>query len=187
MPSAALTRWQNDRMLRLTEMDTHCVDAAARVPPNPLLAEESLLGYAMLLSGHFQGFCRELYKECSQLVAASVPPALRVTVDTQFSAELSLNSGNPTVDTIRKDFERFGFTLDFAADPVNGPRVTHLGELNKWRNAIAHQKPGPPRGVPPLTLAGVQAWRVSCNGLAIWLDGIMYNEMSRLLGAAPPW
>ena len=44
------------------------------------------------------------------------------------------------------DFERFAFTLDFDVDPANGPRVTHLGHLKEWRNAIAHQKAGTSAG-----------------------------------------
>ena len=185
MPSASLLHWQNDRMPRLAAMDAHCVAAAALAPPNPHLAEESLRSYVMLLSGHFQGFCRDLYTECSQVLVLSLAAGVQATVQSQFSAELKLNSFNPTVDTIRKDFERFGFTLDFDAEPANSPRVTHLGQLNKWRNAIAHQKASAPTGVPPLTLPAVQAWRVSCDGLATWLDSIMYNEMQRILGAAP--
>ena len=184
MPSASLLRWQNDRRSRLAEVDAHCA-AAALAPPRPLLAEESLRAYAMLLSGHFQGFCRDLYAECAQIFAAHVPAGLQAAVQMQFIAELKLNTSNPTVETIRKDFERFAFTLDFRADPANGPRVTHLGEMNKWRNAIAHQKATAPPGVPPLALGGVQAWRLSCDGLAAWLDGIMYNELRGILGVAP--
>ena len=70
-----------------------------------------------------------------------------VTVQMQFTSEMRLNSNNPTVDTIRKDFERFGFTLDFAADPANSLRVTHLGQLNRWRNAVAHQTEIAPAGL----------------------------------------
>ena len=184
MPSTSLLRWQNDRQLRLAAVDAHCA-AAAPYPPTPLLAEESLRGYVMLLSGHFQGFCRNLYTECAQLCTIHVPPRLQATVQVQFSAALCLNTNNPNVDTIRKDFERFGFSVHFAADPANGPRVTHLGQLNKWRNAIAHQAASAPAGVPPLTLTAVQAWRVSCDGLADWLDAVLYNEMSRILGVAP--
>ena len=185
MPSASLLRWQKDRQLRLAEVDAHCAAAATLRPPNPLLAEESLRGYVMLLSGHFQGFCRNLYTECAQLCALRVPLALQATVQVQFSAALCLNTNNPNVDTIRKDFDRFAFSLDFAAEPANGPRVTHLGHLNKWRNAIAHQAASAPGGVPPLTLAAVQGWRVSCDGLAVWLDAILYNKMSHVLGVAP--
>ncbi len=185
MPSASLLRWQNDRRSRLAEVDAHCAAAAALAPPRPLLAEESLRAYAMLLSGHFQGFCRDLYVECVQIFATHVPAHLQGAVQMQFSAGLKINSSNPTVETIRKDFERFAFILDFRADPANGPRVTQLGEMNKWRNAIAHQTATAPPGVPPLTLAGVRAWRGSCDGLAVWLDGIIYNELGGIFGVAP--
>ena len=185
MPSAALRDWQNDRMPRLAEIDAHCVSTLALVPPNPRLAEESLRAYVMLLSGHFQGFCRDLYTECGQLFTANVAPAMQLAIQLQLVAELKLNNNNPTVETIRKDFERFALRLDFRTEPANAPRVTHLGQLNKWRNAVAHQKAGAPAGVPPLVLAGVQSWRTSCDELATWLDGIMYNEMQQVFGIAP--
>lgn len=201
MSSAALTRWQTERMIRLGHTDAHCFALFAPRPPAlpvaaapvalaapALLAEESLQGYVMLLSGHFQGFCRDLYTECSQICAAVVPVGLRGTVQTQFAAELKLNTANPTVENIRKDFERFGFLLDLvAADPANPVRITHLGHLNYWRNAVAHQKATPhPPGVPPvLTLSDIQIWRASCDGLATSLDDIMRKELQRMLGAAP--
>jgi hypothetical protein len=169
----------------LVEVDAHCAAVALLVPPKPLLAEESLRAYAVLLSGHFQGFCRDLYTECAQIIASRMPVALQITIQTQLTAELNINSSNPTVDTIRNDFQRFAFTLDFNTDPANGPRVTHLGHLNKWRNTVAHQKPNAPAGVPALTLSAVQSWRASCDGLAVWLDAIMYNQMIVMLGTAP--
>jgi hypothetical protein len=175
-------------MPRLAETDAHCSALLAAAPPHPLLAQESLQGYVMLLSGHFQGFCRDLYTECTQVCAATVPPDLRATIQAQFAAELKLNAANPTVPNIRKDFERFGFLLDLAAaDPANPARLTHLGHLNYWRNAAAHQRATPPpAGVPPaLVLGDVQNWRSSCDGLATSLDHIMDGELLRILGAAP--
>ena len=200
MPSAALTRWQNDRMLRLGHMDAHCAalfapaapsfpPAAPVAPPSPPpLAHESLQGYTMLVSGHFQGFCRDLYTECAQLCAAAAPTTMRTKLQAQFAAALALNTGNPTHETIRKDFERFGFSLDLdGAAPGNSQCVTHLGHLNFWRNHVAHQKGSPPpTGVPTLlTLANIQVWRASCNRLAISLDDIMKQELGRILGVAP--
>jgi hypothetical protein len=188
MPSVALTQWTNDRMARLAQVDAQCAAVAVLVPPNPTLLDESLRGYTMLLSAHFQGFCRALYTECAQLVAAAVPAALLATAQAQFSAKLSLNTSNPTIETIRSDFERFGFTLDLAtADPANPLRVTHLGHLNYWRNTAAHHKTTPPPpGVPTaLTLADVRNWRASCDGLAASLDAIMHNELTGMLGVAP--
>lgn len=139
MPSAALIRWTNDRMLRLAEIDKHCTAVQTLAAPNPFLAEESLSGYVMLLSGHFQGLCRDLYTECSQILVATMPIALQGTVQAQFFAELKLNSNNPAAETIRKDFERFAFTLDFHSEPANALRLTRLGHLNKWRNAVAQE------------------------------------------------
>lgn len=158
-------------------------------PPGPSpLADESLQGYVMLVSGHFQGFCRDLYTECAQLCAAAVPASMRTTIQAQFAAGLALNTGNPITENIRKDFERFGFLLDLgAADPGNPQRVTHLGHLNYWRNHVAHQKASPPpAGVPAvLTLVDIQTWRASCDGLATSLDDIMSQKLLRILGAAP--
>ena len=101
MPSAALSRWQTDRMSRLGHTDAHCValfaaPLAAAAPgaasPAPPLAQESLQGYVMLLSGHFQGFCRDLYTECAQICAATVPAGLLATMQAQFAAQLKLNT-----------------------------------------------------------------------------------------------
>jgi hypothetical protein len=36
-----------------------------------------------------------------------------------------------------------------------------------------------------LTLADIQTWRASCDGLATSLDAIMRQEMTRILGVAP--
>jgi hypothetical protein len=189
MPSVALTRWQTDRMPRLGHLDEHCVALFALPPAGPpQLAEESLQGYVMLVSGHFQGFCRDLYTECAQLCAAAVPATMRTTIQAQFAAELCLNKGNPTAEHIRKDFERFSFLLDLAgAAPGNPQRVTHLSHLNFWRNVVAHQRAStPPPGAPVvLTLGDIQAWRASCDGLATSLDNIMRQELTRILGAAP--
>lgn len=185
MPSIALTHWTNDRMPRLAEVETHCAAVHALSVPNPFLAEETLAGYVMLLSGHFQGFCRDMYSECCQIVNVAIPAVLQATFQLQFSAELKLNSNNPTVEAIRKDFERFDLSLDFQSDPRNAPRLTHLGHLNKWRNIVAHKKATLPVGIPPLSLPAVRDWRRSCDGLASWLDAKMYRELQRILSASP--
>jgi hypothetical protein len=39
--------------------------------------------------------------------------------------------------------------------------------------------------MPSVALAAVQGWRNACDGLAMWLNGIMYVEMQRILGTAP--
>src|SRR5580700_5447902 len=115
MPSAAFNHWQNDRMPRLNEVDAHCAVVLASVPPNPTFLDETLRGFVLHLSAHFQGFCRNLYTECSQIWIAAIPLRLQATAQAQFSAQLGLEKGNPTYDNIKKDFNRFGFLLNVQA------------------------------------------------------------------------
>jgi hypothetical protein len=172
-------------MPRLTDFESQCAASLGLVPPQPNLVEENLRGYVLLLSAHFQGYCRDLYSECSQIVVARVRTTLQGLMLTQFSSHRKLDHGNPNIQNIRDDFERFGFTLDLvAADLANGPRLTHLGELNRWRNVAAHHG-SIPLGFPVLTLPLLQMWRQSCNGLAVSLDAIAYNQLRRILRRMP--
>src|SRR5207237_7965639 len=108
-----------DRTPRLHEVDAHCAVVLALVPANPTFLDETLRGYVLHLSAHFQGFCRDLYTECSQILIAAIPPGLKATAQAQFSAQLALEKGNPSHDNIKRDFNRFGFLLDLhAANPA---------------------------------------------------------------------
>ena len=184
MPSASLHYWVNDRMPRLNEIDTQCAASQALAPTNPRLGEENLRGYVVLLSAHFQGFCRDLYTESAQITVSKVRASLQVLIQDQFTAHRSLDQGNPNLHNLRKDFERFGFTLNLAAaDPGNPSRLQHLTELNRWRNIAAHHGTVPASGLP--LLAELHVWRNSCDGLAASLDMIMYNQLRRILRRAP--
>jgi hypothetical protein len=183
MPSTALQTWQNDRLPRLAHIDAQCAVSLATVPPNPHLVDENLRGYVILLSAHFQGFCRDLYTEGAQVIASKTRPSLRLLIQTQFTTKMKLNHGNPNVENIREDFERFGFALDLAANPANVPRLAHLAALNRWRNIAAHHGKVP-AGVP-LNLPLLQAWRISCDGLATSLDASLYNALRGILRRSP--
>jgi len=185
MPSASLLRWQNDRIPRLHQVGLQTAAALAAVPPNALLIDENLRGYVLLLSAHFQGFCRDLHTECAQIVASKVRRTLKALIQQQLTAHRKLDHGNPTVQNLKGDFDRFNFNLDLAAaHPANPVCLTDLGILNKWRNVAAHHSTIP-AGIPPLSLPILQAWRNSCDSLATSLDGIMYNGMRKLLRRAP--
>jgi hypothetical protein len=188
MPSNALTQWQNDRMVRLNDVAAQCAAALALVPPNPNLADEDLRGYVMLLSAHFQGFCRDLHTECVQVLTATVAPAMQVMFQRQCATGRELDGANPRYETLRRDFERFDLDLaaELAADPANPGRVAQVGHLNAWRNYAAHHRALPPAHGGPFVLATVRGWQVACDGLAAELDRIMYNRLRALTGA-PPW
>jgi hypothetical protein len=188
MPSKSLTDWQTRRLTRLNEIEAQCAATLAIVPPNPDLADENLRGYVMLLSAHFQGFCRDLYTEGSQFVTSSVPLSMQFLVQQQCATGLELNGANPRYSTIRRDFERFGFDLgsELAMDPSNAPRVTLIDHLNAWRNYAAHHKLLPPAAGGPFILATVRDWKGACDGMAAELDRIVYNQLVKQVGQ-PPW
>ena len=171
-------------MLRLGEVDAQCAACLLLAPPRPTLAEENLRGCVLLLSGHFQGFCRDLYRECAQVVVSKVRVRLRPLLQVQFTAHMKLDHGNPNLQNLRDDFERFGFTLDLAAAPANPARLQDLAVLGRWRNVAAHHGTVP-AGIPSLGLPSLRVWRASCDGLATSLDDIMYNQVRRILRRAP--
>ena len=72
MPSASLRYWLSDRVLGLKEIETQCAASQAHAPPNPRLWEENTAGYMVLLSAHYQGFCRDLYSESAQIIVSRV-------------------------------------------------------------------------------------------------------------------
>ena len=86
---------------------------------------------------------------------------------------------------IKRDFNRFGFLLDLQV--TNAGQITDLGHLNAWRNKAAHQGTKPLAGgvAAALTLPLLQAWKSSCDGLAVSLDGKMQVELTLMTGAAP--
>jgi hypothetical protein len=187
MPSTSLQRWNTDRMSRLGHLDAQCAASLAAASPNPQLIDENLRGYVVLLSAHFQGFCRDLSTEATQAIVSRVRPTLQVLIQAQFSARCALDHGNPNLENLRKDFQRIGpaFQLHaaFQADPANALRLQHLAALNEWRNIAAHHGTIPPTS--PLNLPLLQTWRLSCDGLATSLDGIVYNQVKRTLRRQP--
>jgi hypothetical protein len=184
VPSTSLLYWQNDRMPRLQQIDLQCAASLAAALPNAHLIDENLRGHVVLLSAHFQGFCRDLYTEAAQVIVSRVRPSLQKLIQGQFTSHRKLDRGNPTSDNLKMDFKRFGFALDLGIDPANVSRLDDLSALNKWRNVAAHQGPTVPVGVS-LDLPSLRSWRTSCDGLATSLDAILYNQLRRILRRVP--
>lgn len=184
MPSASLKVWRGSRVPCLAELAAQCASTAALAPPNPRLAEENLLGWVLLLSAHFQGFCRDLHTEAGQAISSRVRKTLAPVVHRAFVIDRALDRGNPTLVNLKADFLRYGVLLDLAAaDPANHTRLACLSLMNTWRNIAAHHTPIPPTGLP--TVADVQDWQAACDGLAVSLDRVLYDGLRTLLRRAP--
>lgn len=146
----------------------------------------------LLLSSHFQGFCRDLYCEAADhLVAHLAPPVrLRAVMREQFTVGLKLNHGNPTPGNLGADFGRLGFRLWDeleAHDAKSADRKLKLRAMCDWRNAIAHYDfdPGRLGDRSGVRLAEVRLWRSACNALATSLDAVVRAQLVVLVGAAP--
>lgn len=195
MPSHALIRWQTDRLARLNRIEAQNVAVNAALPPDPALIDENLRGFVLLLSAHFQGFCRDLHTECIQAASNAVPAPMLLMFQTLCEQGRELARANAKYSSIKSDFERFDFDLTSAltADPAlpmatlatNQAHITRVDHLNAWRNYAAHHNPLPPPAGGPFALPTVLIWKDSCNGLATELDRVMYNRLMTLTGAAP--
>jgi hypothetical protein len=184
MSSVALAHWRSTRLRNLAEVDAQCENTISGSPLNQRLAEENIRGYVMLLSAHFQGFCRDLYTECTQIVSSKIRASLQALLQEQFTSKCALDHGNPNYHNLKQDFGRFGFKLNLAhAMPGNDIRLEHLSALNEWRNVAAHHGVVPPNGLPGLS--DLRMWRDSCDTLAGSLDSVMYNQLRRLLRRVP--
>lgn len=172
-----------ERLASLEELDLQCAASLESRDRKPRLAEENVRGYVVLLSAHFQGFCRDLYAECAQIVASKVRPSLQLLIQSQFTAQYALQHGNPNLQNLKRDFSRFGIQLDLSVEQESISRLRHLAELNEWRNIAAHHGLVPHGGVP--TLATLRDWRSACDDLATILDRIMYNQLRKLLRRQP--
>jgi hypothetical protein len=139
-----------------------------------------------MLSAHFQGFCRDLYTEAAMAVVRTLPTPLTTLARGQFIAQIALGTGNPNLQNLIRDFDRFGIGLKAELDavPANGLRLNHLALLNQWRNHIVHHGDNAPPG-PPLDLSMARAWLASLDGLAAELDRIVYDYFRTTLGITP--
>jgi hypothetical protein len=148
--------------------------------------------YALLLSSEFQGFCRDLPTEGAAAVAGVLPSInLQTLMRDGLVLGRKLDTGNPNPGNIGADFNRFGlsfWSLVDAAHPRNPRRKALLEELNRWRNAIAHNAFDPSMlrsGRPRLSRADVRRWRKACDGLARWFDRVMRGRLRAVTGTDP--
>lgn len=186
VPSAAFLRWDTAGQQALDEIEAahRAIGGAGRGRRFATLRVNH--AYAMLLSSQFQGFCRDLHSEAVQVIVATLPLALQDVVTGGLVNARRLDHGNPNPGNLGEDFGRFGtrfWPAVNALDRRNAQRQAALEELNKWRNAIAHQdwsKVG-----PHLRIGQVRAWRSACRALSSAFDRVVGAQLATLGGAAP--
>src|SRR5207247_83433 len=98
-----------------------------------------------------------------------------------------LDRQNAHAGTIGPDFQRLGFSAKSfydvlkALDRRNANRLTNLEDLNKWRNAVAHQD-FTQVGGSALRLQLVRKWFNSCDKLTQEFDISMRDHLKSIIG-----
>jgi hypothetical protein len=190
MPSTALDQWRTIRAGALDELEQAHASVGGSGPGRRYATQQINQAYAVLLSSHFQGYCRDLHTEYVEHMVESLGTInWRATLLGEFTRARKLDTGNANPGNIGADFNRLGIEFWKAVlgrDPKHGARRDQLEELNKWRNAIAHQAFDPQQiGNPVLHVARVRQWRKVCERLAFEFDAVMREHLRSLLGAAP--
>ena len=176
VPSNSILRWRGPAQADLNDIvEAHASVAGIQRGRRAATAQVTQ-AYAVLLSSHFQRFCRDLHTEAvDQVVGALADPWVRPIVTNRLSEGRKLDTGNPTPGHIGSDFNRLQFSLWATMTQLDartpGRRV-RLERLNRWRNAIAHQDFAAKReldlggGRTDLRLGDVTDWRDREGGTA---------------------
>lgn len=195
VPSNSLLRWRGPVRADLDDIvDAHASVAGVARGRRAATAQVTQ-AYAVLLSSHFQRFCRDLHSEAIEHVAASLAePWARPIMKLRLTEGRKLDTGNPNPGNIGSDFNRFGFNLWSRMadlDKRTPGRKSKLERLNRWRNAIAHQDFGDTVGLDldggrtDLRIADVAGWRTACDQLASTMDAAVLAHLSALVGGSP--
>ena len=195
VPSNSLARWRGAAQADLDDIvDAHASVAGVGRGRRAATAQVNQ-AYVMLLSSHFQRFCRDLHTEAiDHLAGALADPWARPIFANRLTEGRKLDVGNPNPGNIGSDFGRLRCNIWPAmaqTDARTAGRRLRLERLNRWRNAIAHQDFG---GKADLDLGGgrselrfgdVEDWRRACDQLAGTMDAAVAVELTSLVGRSP--
>lgn len=193
MASISLRTWNTTRVAELDEIENAHTQVGGIQRGRRFATQQINHAYAMLLSSQFQGFCRDLHSEAVDHIVRSITNnhQVRAILRAEFTLHRKLDKGNPTLGNIGADFNRLGVRFRDrvrAQSGMNERRIAHLEDLNKWRNAIAHQdfEPNELGGTITLQLAKIRRWRIACQHLANTFDKVIGDHIFQL-SQKRPW
>src|SRR5437879_3361841 len=112
MPSVSLQTWSTVRAASLDEIENAHRSVGGTGPGRRTATQQINQAYAVLLSGHFQGFCRDLHSECCDFLVAAVSlPYLHRILRGELGANRKLDRGNPGPANLSSDFSRLGLAF----------------------------------------------------------------------------
>jgi hypothetical protein len=205
VPSVALQEWQGTRSVQLDELDAAHGAVGGTGPGRRYATRQLNHAYAVVLAAQFQGFCRDLHSESTDVVAEVITSfSFAGSVDSLAVAGLvwsaltesrRLDRGNAHPSSLGASFKSFDLDIWEAArqlDARTARRSRRLEQLNVWRNAIAHQDFDFSRhqlevleGVTSLDLGWVRTFRSCCDQLAATFDKVLAWHLEPIVGGRP--
>lgn len=189
MASRSLDNWERVRCRELDEIDAAHRSIGGTRRGRRFATRQVNYAYTVLLASHFQGFCRDLHSESVEHLTSNITPlALRASCREMFAQARKLDRGNANSGSIGSDYNTLGLAFwdeVKALDKRNSARLARLDQLNKWRNAIAHQDFTQLRVGPALHLHRVRGWRRTCGRLANSFDQVMRRHLHAIVGVSP--
>jgi hypothetical protein len=188
MPSRSLILWQIRGRRQLDEIEAAHAAVGGVGPGRRSATQQINQAFAVLLSSQFQRFCRDLHSEAADYLTVSInPQQLRYVLRSQLVENRKLDTGNPNPGNLGSDFGRLGISFwasVLAQDPRNSARRARLENLNRWRNAIAHQDFDPVTlgGRTELRISEVRRWRKACEALAEQFDTAIATYLATISG-----
>jgi len=159
-------------------------------------ADELDQALVLRVASEFQGFARELHDDAVSLIAEAVAPGDRrrqLLLGLPYQAARRLDRGNADTRALNQDFNLFGLALWSDLEQCNPGRVAGwkiaLETLNTARNGLAHDDAAKIQAAEqvgwPVSLASVQRWRESLDGLATAMDYVVGAYLTAKFAAAP--
>jgi hypothetical protein len=194
MPSHALAVWRGESAEKLDELIAAHTLVGGTKPGRRYATDQLNASLVLQIAAHFQLFCRDLHTEATNALAFAAPERYRQVLRIALTSRRQLDRGNARQETIHEGFGRFDLDI-WERSVAFSRRVPlqrdRLGQLNTWRNPIAHQDftfSGEQRrllaGTSP-TLRHVKSWRSACDGLAGTFDRVLTAHLQSLMGTAP--
>ena len=111
MASLSLERWYVEAAAALDRMEQahHAIGGSAR--GRRYATQQINQSYLVLLSSHFQRFCRDLHSEAVDHLLAGIDARIRPIVHGALTTGRKLDQGNPNPGNLGADFGRLGMSF----------------------------------------------------------------------------
>jgi hypothetical protein len=195
MPSQSLKHWNERSATALDWMEVSHRALRGTGRGGRYAIQQINQSYLVLLSSHFQQFCRSLHSEAANHLARNVDPALRPIMLAALNVGVSSTRGIRTPETSVLTLAGSGC--------ASGTTSPHSGDETRpekrasprwvWRNAIAHQDFTSAThlqelgGRTEIRLQEVRAFRRACSHLARDFDAVVLAYIKAVAGPHAGW